>query len=142
MISVACGATFTPDPCYHLADVQVDGNSVGTPSSYTFTNVTGNHAICAKFAVDTYTITASAGPGGSINPSGVGTVDCGSNAVYTITPDPCYDRGRAWTRRSIGQASSYTFTNVGPATRSAPVSRYAITASAARARHQLTARAR
>ena len=53
--------TITPDARYHVADVLVDGVSVGAVTSYTFTNVTANHTIAATFAIDTYTITASAG---------------------------------------------------------------------------------
>ena len=37
--------------CYTLADVLVDGTSVGTPSTYTFTNVQGNHTIAASFTL-------------------------------------------------------------------------------------------
>jgi hypothetical protein len=42
--------TITADPCYSIANVIVDGSSVGTPSSYTFTNVITNHTISATFA--------------------------------------------------------------------------------------------
>ena len=45
--------TITPDACYHVADVLVDGVSVGAVTSYTFTNVTANHTIAASFAIDT-----------------------------------------------------------------------------------------
>ena len=62
--------TITPDASYHVADVLVDGVSVGAVASYTFTNVTANHTIAASFAIDTYTITASAGANGSIAPNG------------------------------------------------------------------------
>ena len=41
-----------------MADVLVDGVSVGAVTSYTFTNVTANHTIAASFAINTYTITA------------------------------------------------------------------------------------
>ena len=41
-----------------MADVLVDGISVGAVTSHTFTNVTGNHTIAASFAIDIYTITA------------------------------------------------------------------------------------
>ena len=57
--------TITPDANYHVADVLVDAASVGAVTSYTFTNVTANHTIAASFAIDTYTITASAGSNGS-----------------------------------------------------------------------------
>ena len=50
---------------YHVADVLVDGTSVGPVNSYTFTNVTANHTIAAIFAINTFTIAASAGPNGS-----------------------------------------------------------------------------
>ena len=48
-------------PGYHIADVLVDGGSVGAVSGYTFTNVTADHTIAASFALRSYTITASAG---------------------------------------------------------------------------------
>ena len=39
--------TITPATGYHVADVLVDGSSVGARTSYTFTNVTANHTISA-----------------------------------------------------------------------------------------------
>ena len=96
-VIVNCGSdqafTITPDDCYHIADVLVDGASVLdqlTDSTYTFTNVTANHTISATFAIDTYTITATAGDNGSISPSGAVIANCGSDQAFIITPDPCY----------------------------------------------------
>src|SRR5439155_626992 len=66
--------TITPDANYHVADVLVDGVSQGAVTSFTFTNVLANHTISASFAIDTYTITASAGTNGSVAPNGVTTV--------------------------------------------------------------------
>jgi hypothetical protein len=37
---------------YRVADVLVDGASVGPVSSYTFTNVTAPHTISAAFVLD------------------------------------------------------------------------------------------
>ena len=68
----------------------MDGSSVGPVGTYTFTNVTANHTISASFTLVNYTITASAGTGGSISPSGNVSVGCGSDQTFTITPDPCY----------------------------------------------------
>ncbi len=90
--------TITPDTNYHIADVTVDGTSVmdslvdnGDGSySYTFTNVNANHTIKATFAISTYTITASAGPNGSISPSGNVIVNAGSNKTFTIKANPGY----------------------------------------------------
>ncbi len=97
-VSVNCGAsrTFTitpdislPDQCYHITDVRVDGVSKGAISSHTFENVTGNHTISATFALNNYTVSAIAGAGGSISPSGTVPVPCGDQ-TFTITPDANY----------------------------------------------------
>ena len=44
--------TITPGNCYAIADVKVDGKSIGACSSYTFSNVTKNHTIEAVFTAD------------------------------------------------------------------------------------------
>jgi hypothetical protein len=116
-VSVSAGAnqsfTITPDPGYHVADVLVDGVSVGAVTSYTFTNVTANHTIDASFAIDTYTITATAGANGSISPSGAVSVSAGANQSFTITPDPSYHVADVLVDGvSVGAVTSYTFTNV------------------------------
>ncbi len=116
-VAVADGAdqafAITPDAGYHIVDVVVDGGSVGAVASYTFFGVTTDHTIDATFAIDTWTITATAGAGGSIAPSGAVVVNNGDNAVFTITPDGGYhildvlvDGG------SVGAVSSYTFNGV------------------------------
>ena len=62
---------------------------------------------------ETYTITASAGSHGSINPSGDITVNQGSDKLFTITPDIGYQIYDVLVDGSSGGAvSSYTFTNV------------------------------
>lgn len=43
--------TITPSTCYNVADVLVDGISVGAVNNYTFSNVTANHTISASFAL-------------------------------------------------------------------------------------------
>jgi len=44
--------TITPAAGYHVADVLVDGASVGAVTSYTFTAVTTPHTISATFSVN------------------------------------------------------------------------------------------
>ena len=44
--------TITPAAKYHVADVLVDGVSVGARALYKFTNVTTDHTISAGFAID------------------------------------------------------------------------------------------
>ncbi|WP_193210619.1 hypothetical protein [Luteolibacter marinus] len=80
----------TPDEGYHIDQVLVDGSPVGAVESYIFTAVSGNHTISASFAVDTFTVTATAGPNGSIDPSGETVVDSGESLFFTITPDEGY----------------------------------------------------
>jgi ABC-type transporter MlaC component len=102
------------DANYHIADVKVDGVSVGAVTSYKFTNVSANRTIAATFAINTLTITASAGTNGAISPTGTVTVNYGSNQVFNMTPtmagfqvtDILVDGV------SVGAANSYTFTNV------------------------------
>jgi hypothetical protein len=105
--------TITPDEHYHVADVVVDGSSVGAVTSYTFTNVTANHTISATFAIDQFTITATAGPNGSIAPAGVTTVGYGESQSYTITPDVGYHVLNVLVDGvSHGAPTSYEFTNI------------------------------
>ena len=107
------GFTITPAANHHVADVLVDGSSVGAVTSYTFTNVTASHTIAASFAIDTYTITASAGANGSIAPSGAVTVNHGANQSFTITPAANYHVADVLVDGvSVGAVTSYTFTNV------------------------------
>jgi hypothetical protein len=49
--------TITPDIGYHVADVLVNGSSVGAVASYTFTAVSAGNTISASFAPDTYVVT-------------------------------------------------------------------------------------
>ena len=94
-VSVPLGSdqifTITPATGYHVADVLVDGASVGAVTSYTFTNVTAAHSISASFAQNRpSTITASAGPNGSISPSGAVSVPNDTTQTFTFTPDAGY----------------------------------------------------
>ena len=75
--------------------------------------MTATHTIHATFAINTYTITATAGANGTISPSGAVSVNHGADQTFTITPSAGYhvdtltvDGG------SVAAATSYTFTNV------------------------------
>ena len=63
----------TPDTGYEIADVVVDGFSVGAIANYTFNNVVSDHTIDASFSQLEYTITVSASPaeGGTVSGGGV-----------------------------------------------------------------------
>ena len=90
--------TITANEGYRIASVIVDATTENEANVteqlvegvYTFANVTANHTIAATFeAIPTYTITATAGEGGAINPAEVTVVE-GGNAEFTITANEGY----------------------------------------------------
>jgi len=116
-VLVADGAdttfTITPNACFQIADVLVDGVSVGAVPNYTFTNVTADHTIHATFTAGSSTITATADPGGSISPQGSVSVSCGADTTFTITPDSCHLIADVLVDGvSAGAVTTYTFTDV------------------------------
>jgi predicted ester cyclase len=105
--------TITPAAGYRVADVLVDGKSVGAKTSYTFYLVRADHTISASFMPDVYTITATAGANGSILPSGAVTVNRGDNATFTITPDAGHRIQRVVVDGdNKGAITSYTFKKI------------------------------
>jgi|GEM_PF-1716943 len=104
--------TVTPDSGYTVADVTVDGVSAGTATTYTFLDVSADHTIAASF-IRAWTITASAGPGGSIAPAGSVTVHEGSDKIFTISPDAGYTVDDVTVDgASAGAVATYTFLGV------------------------------
>ncbi len=95
--------TITPNTGCFLKQVLVDGvivfpagmgsdNEVPSSYTYTFKNVQSNHTIHAVFAPGflQYVITASAGTGGAISPSGDVSVPQFGSQIFTITPNTGY----------------------------------------------------
>lgn len=84
--------TITPDTDYQIDNVKVDGVQQGVITSYTFSNVTADHTIEASFTHNpipiTYTITTSAGAGGTITPTQ--SANLGDNVNIVITPNSGY----------------------------------------------------
>ena len=116
-VSVTSGSnqtfTITPSAGYDVDTVLVDGVSVGSVTTYTFSNVTAAHTISATFKIKTYTITASSGANGSISPTGSVSVNHGSNQTFTMTPAAGYSINSVLVDGvSVGAVSSYTFSNV------------------------------
>lgn len=114
---VACGDSLpvavSPAACHDIADVAVDGVAVGARESHTFENVHADHTLFASFALRTYTITASAGTGGTISAPGDTTVGCGGSATYAITPAADYRIADVLVDgTSVGEVSTYTFSDV------------------------------
>lgn len=83
--------TAVPDTGYHFVNWTGTGGFVTSITNpLIVTNVTADLAITAHFAITTYTVTPSAGSGGSISPSTVQIINYGSPAQFTITPDSDY----------------------------------------------------
>jgi Fibronectin type III domain len=102
----------TPDTGYHIADVRVDGHSVGAVSAYEFTNVTEEHTISASFAPNMFTITAIPGSHGSITPGTV-SVAQGSGKTFTIAAVNGYEIAEVLVdNQSQGAIPTYTFADV------------------------------
>jgi hypothetical protein len=98
---------------YHIADVFVDGVSVGPVTSYTFTAVSANRTISASFAINTYAITPSAGANGSISPKTPQTVAYGAEQAFTFAAATGYYIADVLVDGvSVGPVANYTFTAV------------------------------
>jgi len=108
--------TISPSTGYKIASVVVDGVNQGTPTSYTFSNVTANHSISATFSstnTASYTITSSSGSGGYISPSGTVSVPSGANKTFNIRPYSGHGISYVSVDGSNkGRISSYTFYSV------------------------------
>ena len=88
------------------------------PSDYSWVepiNYLNTHSI-ENIVLGSITITASAGPHGSISPSGNVTVNQGLDKLFTISPNAGYQIADVLVDgSSVGAVSSYTFTNVSQA---------------------------
>ena len=118
-ILVAAGSSrtfiITPIQGYQIADVIVDEVSKGPIGSYTFGDVRGDHIIEASFTPGgaTYTITATAGTGGTISPPGTVTVNSGGGQTFNIVANSGYQIADVKVDNvSQGAISTYTFSNV------------------------------
>lgn len=102
-----------PDSRYQIADVVVDGESVGAVATYTFSDVTQNHTIEAYFSVQTFTISATTVGNGTISPSGEVIVEYGTEQTFQIIPETGHDIEDVLVNgESVGPVTSYTFENV------------------------------
>ncbi len=85
----------TPSPAvgYQLSaltDNSVDALAQVAGGTYTISNISADHAVVATFTTINFAISATAGAGGSINPSGTVYVSPGASQLFTITPDTGY----------------------------------------------------
>jgi parallel beta-helix repeat protein len=109
--------SITPNTGYHIASITANGASVTvtTPAgqSYQFSAVSAERSLTATFAINTFTISASAGANGAITPTGSVSVNYGGSQTFTITPNNGYTIASLSVDGSaVAVGSSYTFSNV------------------------------
>jgi hypothetical protein len=80
---------------------------------YTINNITANQTVTVEgVQINTYTITVTAGTGGTITPGTV-IVSHGNSQTFEITPDEDYEIKDVFINgTSVGVVESYTFTDV------------------------------
>ncbi len=83
--------TATPSVGYQVATWYLDGDEVQIGGeAYTLGNIRANHTVHVTFRQLQYTITATAGPNGSVSPTSV-TVSFHGNVTFTATADFSYE---------------------------------------------------
>lgn len=103
--------TVSPDYGYHIASV-TGCNGTLNENTYTTGAVTANCTVSATFAINYYTITATAGSGGIITPTSA-SVRHGDSQIFMITPNTGYHTVDVKVDGiSQGPILSYTFTAV------------------------------
>jgi len=109
--ALSCGGSYNE---LEFTEGIVNGNSISgyytVYSDYEWWDG-GTFSLTREIAI--YTITASAGAGGTISPSGAVQVSAGSNPTFQFIPDAGYEvLDVTVDGSSVGSNTSYTFTNV------------------------------
>ena len=104
--------TVTPNTGYNIVSVTGCGGML-SGSTYTTGPITANCTVTATFGINTYSITSTAGAGGTISPSGTVTVNSGTSKTFTIAPSAGYSIGAVKVDgASVGAVATYTFSNI------------------------------
>jgi len=114
---VAVGSTATADPGYSFVNWTDSGANEVSTSAYFVPDKVGGLNVAAtytaNFDIIQYTITATAGPGGTISPIGDVIVDHGADQNFTMIPDLEYRVADVLVDGvSVGAVLDYDFTNV------------------------------
>jgi len=75
---------------YHVAGIKDNGKDMPIADTYVMDKMDRDHDVVVTFVADRYRLTATAGAGGSINPSGEFYANCGTDQSFVITPFPGY----------------------------------------------------
>ncbi len=115
-ITIPAGASTGTIPVNVIGDTACEPNETFTLTLTGATNATLGSPVVSTGGIlndDAVTITASAGPNGSISPGGAVVVACGANPTFSITPNAGYHVADVQVDgSSVGPVASYAFTNV------------------------------
>ncbi|PVD18063.1 hypothetical protein V512_014415 [Mesotoga sp. Brook.08.105.5.1] len=104
--------TATANEGYEFIDWTDNGVRVSTNASYSFT-ANADRALVANFKLKTYTLTATAGVGGTVIPYGIVEVKHGEDKQFTIASDQgCEIKEVIVDGVSVGAVNTYDFDNV------------------------------
>jgi len=102
--------TATPNTGYRVDSWSVDGSpSLTESTSYTLTDIQADHTVRVTFRQVSCTVTATAGPNGSVSPSSV-TVSSGGNQTFTATPNIGYEVDTWFLDGTVAQQGGRTYT--------------------------------
>ena len=105
--------TITPATGYHVADVLVNGASVGAVTNYTFAAVHADQTIAASFAINTYTLTVNVSGSGSVAKSpDQATYTHGTAVQLTATATPPFTFA-GWSGDTTGATNPVTIAMTG-----------------------------
>lgn len=102
--------TITPNAGYHIADVLVNGVSVGAVTTYTFAALDADQTIQVVFANNVYTIAVATDMQHGTITGPAASYSYGATPTYTITPDLGYVISDVLVDGlSVGAVTTYTF---------------------------------
>jgi len=107
--------TITPDSGYKVSSLKVNNNAITTTGEYTFSTVTSAQSIECTFAAITYTVTATAGSGGSISPTIYENIASNDSRTFTVSPTTDYSVASFTldgTAVALNSSNQYTLTNI------------------------------
>jgi hypothetical protein len=111
--SPGTSVTLTATPDTYSTFAGWSGGCSGSQTSTCTVTMNSNVSVSGAFNLKTFTITSSAGTGGSISPSGSISVNAQSSQTFTITPSTGYNISSVKIDGiSISPIASYTFNNI------------------------------
>jgi hypothetical protein len=98
---------------YDFVNWTKGGGEISTAANFSYTMPAEDVILVANFVKQTFTIAASAGTGGSIDPAGDVVVEYGESQLFSITPDIGYEIADVLVDNvSVGAVNEYLFENV------------------------------